>query len=114
MNVAKQIKTLLQEAELYRSQGLLDEALMKYHLAEGLIKGDEELKRRFKLLDAVSSVSKELHLIRKTMENGGPNHLSVSGFVHKEQEALQRESIPLDFDAFLKQRTTEVRREDNE
>lgn len=54
MNVAKQIKTLLQEAELYRSQGLLDEALMKYHHAEGLIQGDEELKRRFKLLDAVS------------------------------------------------------------
>jgi flagellar biosynthesis protein FlhG len=67
-----------------------------------------------KLLDTVSSVSKELHLIRKTMENGGRNHLSVSGFVDKQQEAPQRESIPLDFDAFLKQRATEVRREDNE
>ena len=67
-----------------------------------------------KLVNTISSVSKELHLIRKAMENGGRNHLSVSRFADKEQEALQRESIPLDFDAFLKQRATKVSREDNE
>ena len=54
MNIAKQIKTLLQEAELYYSQGLLDEALLKYHYVENLIQGHEQLKNRIKLFDAVS------------------------------------------------------------
>lgn len=54
MNIAKQIKTLLQEAELYHSQGLLDEALLKYHYVENLIQGHEQLKNRIKLFDAVS------------------------------------------------------------
>ena len=54
MNIAKQIKTLLQEAELYRSQGLLDEALVKYHHAEDLMQRHEQLKNRLYLIDAVS------------------------------------------------------------
>jgi tetratricopeptide (TPR) repeat protein len=54
MNIGKQIKTLLQEAELYHSQGLLDEALLKYHYVENLIQGHEQLKNRIKLFDAVS------------------------------------------------------------
>ena len=54
MNIAKQIKTLLQEAELYHSQGLLDEALVKYHHAEDLIQRHEQLSNRLKLIDAVS------------------------------------------------------------
>ncbi|NOQ19571.1 MAG: hypothetical protein GQ571_06340 [Desulfobacterales bacterium] len=54
MNIGKQIKTLLQEAELYHSQGLLDEALLKYHNVEDLIQGHEQLKNRIKLFDAVS------------------------------------------------------------
>jgi tetratricopeptide (TPR) repeat protein len=54
MNIPKQIKTLLQEAELYHSQGLLDEALVKYHNAEDLIQKHEQLKNRLKLIDAVS------------------------------------------------------------
>jgi len=54
MNIAKQIKTLLQEAELYRSQGLLDEALVKYRHAEDLMQRHEQLKNRLTLIDAVS------------------------------------------------------------
>lgn len=54
MNIAKQIKTLLQEAELYRSQGLLDEALVKYRHAEDLMQRHEQLKNRLYLIDAVS------------------------------------------------------------
>ncbi|MBW2711832.1 MAG: hypothetical protein JRC58_08060 [Deltaproteobacteria bacterium] len=54
MNIGKQIKTLLQEAELYHSQGLLDEALLKYHYVENLIQGHEQLKNRIKLFGAVS------------------------------------------------------------
>lgn len=54
MNIGKQIKTLLQEAKLYHSQGLLDEALLKYHYVENLIQGHEQLKNRIKLFDAVS------------------------------------------------------------
>ena len=67
MNIAKQIKTLLQEAELYRSQGLLNEALVKYRHAEDLIQRDEQLKNRLNLIDAVSKkiqrLKDEIHRI---------------------------------------------------
>ena len=67
MNIAKQIKTLLQEAELYRSQGLFDEALVKYRHAEDLIQRDEQLKNRLNLIDAVSKkiqrLKDEIHRI---------------------------------------------------
>ncbi len=36
MNIAQKIKALIKEAELYRSQGLLAEALVKYNKAKSL------------------------------------------------------------------------------
>jgi tetratricopeptide (TPR) repeat protein len=65
MNIPKQIKTLLQEAELYHSQGLLDEALLKYHNVEDLIQGHEQLKNRIKLFDAVS---KKIHHLENDIQ----------------------------------------------
>ncbi len=69
MNIAKQIKTLLQEAELYRSQGLLDEALVKYHHAEDLIRRHEQLKNRLNLIDAVSKKIRRLKDEIQRIEN---------------------------------------------
>ncbi len=69
MNIAKQIKTLLQEAELYRSQGLLNEALVKYRHAEDLIQRDEQLKNRLNLIDAVSKKIERLKDEIQRIEN---------------------------------------------
>ncbi|HUV78162.1 MAG TPA: hypothetical protein VMW06_08885 [Desulfobacterales bacterium] len=69
MNIAKQIKTLLHEAELYHSQGLLDEALVKYHNAEDLIRRHEQLKNRLKLIDAVSKKIRHLKNDIQRIEN---------------------------------------------
>ncbi len=41
MNLIKKIKILLKEAEIFHSQGLLDEAMGKYNEATELIKSDE-------------------------------------------------------------------------
>jgi hypothetical protein len=54
MNLIKKIKILLKEAEIFHSQGLLDEAMGKYNEATELIKGDEQLKSRKKLIHGIS------------------------------------------------------------
>ncbi len=66
-----------------------------------------------KLIDSVSSVSQELQLIRKAMEEGGRNPLGMKGLVDEGQKAIQHKSITLDFDDFLKQRVPDVGKEDN-
>ncbi len=54
MNIARKIKTLLQEAELYHSQGLLDEAMEKYNNATEIILNNEQIKSRQNLIDNIS------------------------------------------------------------
>ncbi len=66
-----------------------------------------------KLIDSVSSVSQELQLIRKAMEERGQNPLGMKGLVDGGQKAIAHKSITLDFDDFLKQRATDVGKEDN-
>lgn len=66
-----------------------------------------------KLIDSVSSVSQELQLIRKAMEERGQNPLGMNGLVDGDQKAIEHKSITLDFDDFLKQRATDVGKEDN-
>lgn len=80
MNIAKQIKTLLQEAELYRSQGLLDEALVKYHYAEDLMQRHEQLKNRLNLIDAVSKKIQRLKDDIQRIENA-PKKPEVSAHI---------------------------------
>ena len=67
-----------------------------------------------KLVESVSSVSQELRTIRKAIQEGGRNWLGVDGSVDRGQGPLRPKSITLDFDAFLKQRGENVRKEDNE
>ena len=54
MNLIKKIKILLKEAEIFHSQGLLDEAMGKYNKATELIKSDEQLKSSKKLIHGIS------------------------------------------------------------
>jgi len=54
MDTKSLIKSLLKEAELYQSQGLLDEAKEKYDNAAALIQKNEQLENRQNLLDTVS------------------------------------------------------------
>ncbi len=54
MNLIQKIKKLLKKAEIFHSQGLLDEAMGKYNEATELIKSDEQLKSRKKLIHGIS------------------------------------------------------------
>ncbi|UCD89557.1 MAG: hypothetical protein JSW04_14265 [Desulfobacterales bacterium] len=54
MNILKKVKSLLQEAELYHKQGLLDEAKGKYNKAKELIQDDELLKDKQSLMDGIA------------------------------------------------------------
>jgi tetratricopeptide (TPR) repeat protein len=62
MNIIKKIKTLLKEAELYHSQGLLYEAIAKYNDATELIQNNEELKNKQNLLEGIS---KKINVLKK-------------------------------------------------
>lgn len=54
MGIIQRIKTVLQEAELYQSQGLLVEAREKYNTAANLIQKLESAKNRKNLLDILA------------------------------------------------------------
>ena len=62
MNIVKKIKTLLQEAELYHSQGLLYEAMAKYNDATDLIQKNEQLKNKQGLIEGIS---KKINTLKK-------------------------------------------------
>jgi hypothetical protein len=54
MDISLQIKSLLNEAELYRSQGLLSEAKEKYHAASAMIHKIGKLKNKDNLIKAIA------------------------------------------------------------
>jgi len=64
MDVAQKIKSLLQEAELYRSQGLLREAIGKYQSAVAILQQIEKIKNRDSLVEGlcrkIRAVEREL------------------------------------------------------
>ena len=62
MNILKKIKTLLKEAELYHSQGLLYEAIAKYNDATELIQKNEQLKNKQNLFEGIS---KKINVLKK-------------------------------------------------
>jgi len=62
MNIIKKMKTLLKEAELYHSQGLLYEAIAKYGDATELIQNNEQLKNKQNLLEGIS---KKVNMLKK-------------------------------------------------
>ena len=67
MNFGDKIKAMLQEAELYRSQGLLHEAMERYRAVEALIKDNQKVKNSEAFLSKISlkinSLTQELNKI---------------------------------------------------
>ena len=70
MNINLQIKTLLSEAELYRSQGLFSEARDKYHAASAMINKIDKLKNKDSLLKAISGKIESLEKKSAKVETG--------------------------------------------
>jgi tetratricopeptide (TPR) repeat protein len=62
MNIIKKIKTLLKEAELYHSQGLLYDAMTKYNDATELIQKNDQLKNKQVLIEGIS---KKINMLKK-------------------------------------------------
>jgi len=54
MDIKQQIKTLIQEAELYRNQGLLKESKIKYNKILSLIKSNAQIKNKETLMTGIT------------------------------------------------------------
>ncbi len=70
MEISLQIKSLLNEAELYRSQGLFAEAKEKYTAASALIGKIDKLKNKESLLKAISGKVETLEQKTKKVDTG--------------------------------------------
>lgn len=80
MDISLQIKSLLSEAELYRTQGLFPEAKDKYHAASAMVLKIERLKNKDSLLKAISGKIKSLEQKTEKVETGpGSPELSEKG-----------------------------------
>jgi len=80
--MSKKIKSLLQQAELYRSQGLMGEAKKKYRLVEELIKESDQLPNKQKLLNGLSKKINSLDKEVAAIENA-PTTPAMSEHVNK-------------------------------
>jgi hypothetical protein len=70
MDISLQIKSLLSEAELYRSQGLFPEARDKYHAASAMIHKIDKIKNKDGLLKAISGKIQSLEKKTEKVETG--------------------------------------------
>jgi tetratricopeptide (TPR) repeat protein len=70
MDISLQIKSLLNEAELYRAQGLFPEARDKYHAASAMIHKIDKLKNKDNLLKAISGKIQSLEKKTEKVETG--------------------------------------------
>jgi tetratricopeptide (TPR) repeat protein len=77
MDISLQIKSLLNEAELYRTQGLLSEAKEKYNAATAMILKIDRLKNKDGLLKAISEKIQSLEKKTEKVE-GGPSSREIS------------------------------------
>lgn len=64
MSIKEQIKSILQEAEIYRTQGLLNEAMIKYKNAAELVEKNIKQENRQSLVDGIT---KKIELLKKTI-----------------------------------------------
>ena len=70
MDIKKQLKAMLQEAEIYRVQGLIVEAREKYAGAYNFIKGISNLKNKSSLLGAINQKIQALEKSKDKVEKG--------------------------------------------
>ncbi|QTA89870.1 tetratricopeptide repeat protein [Desulfonema magnum] len=73
-DVKKKIKSFLQEAELYQSQGLLNEAKERYVRAGQLVKKNENLIKNKNLLKVIS---KKIHVLKEKIDRIESGPISV-------------------------------------
>jgi tetratricopeptide (TPR) repeat protein len=69
MSLKEKIKAILQEAEIYRRQGLLEEARLKYREATQLIQSNDQLRNRDALIQAIGSKVAALNSDTDALEN---------------------------------------------
>ncbi len=98
MNIIKKIKTLLKEAELYHSQGLLYEAIAKYNDATELIQNNEQLKNKQNLLGGISNKINKLNKDISKIELA-PKKPEVSGNIQDLIKKMYAFSPDVDEDA---------------
>jgi tetratricopeptide (TPR) repeat protein len=70
MNIKQQLKSMLQEAEIYRSQGLISEAHGKYKAAANFVNSIDNLKNKQSLLNAISEKINALDDTQKKVDKG--------------------------------------------
>ena len=70
MNIKQRLKAVLQEAEIYRSQGLIAEAQGKYKEAAHLVDSIAKLKNKESLLGAITEKIKALDSTKEQVEKG--------------------------------------------
>jgi tetratricopeptide (TPR) repeat protein len=70
MDIKQRLKLLLQEAEIYRSQGLISEAYGKYEDAEKMVHSIGNLKNKDSLLTAIADKMSALNFTREKVEQG--------------------------------------------
>jgi len=86
MNIAQQIKGLIQEADIYKSQGLYIEAKGKYENVAKLFPKNEQLKNNKNLLNAISQKISVLEKKIKAIDGTG-EHQEIS---KKAQDLIRR------------------------
>jgi tetratricopeptide (TPR) repeat protein len=70
MDIRQRLKLLLQEAEIYRSQGLISEAFGKYEDAEKMVHSIGNLKNKESLLTAIADKMAALNFTKEKVEQG--------------------------------------------
>ncbi|MEJ2155600.1 MAG: hypothetical protein P8X96_09710 [Desulfobacteraceae bacterium] len=70
MDIKQRLKSMLQEAEIYRSQGLISEAYGKYKAAADFVNSIENLKNKQSLLNAISDKISALDDTQKKVDKG--------------------------------------------
>lgn len=70
MDIKQRIKTVLQEAEIYRSQGLISEAHAKYQNAISILNSIENLKNKESLLKAITEKVRALNTTKEKVDKG--------------------------------------------
>jgi tetratricopeptide (TPR) repeat protein len=86
MGIKEDVKRLIQEAELYQKQGLLTEARMKYDQASDLIRRNDKIKNREKILAGLAKKINMLEVNTSRVEKG-PTSPELSA---KAQDLIQK------------------------
>lgn len=78
MDIKKQLKTMLQEAEIYRTQGLIAEARSRYEAAAEFVENIDNLKNKASLLGAINNKLQAVSNTKERVEKG-PSSAELSG-----------------------------------